>query len=259
VNILVCVKQVPDSTDTLRIDERTGWLSYTPSTVFRMNGFDEFAVEEALLIRERLPGTLVHALSVGPERVCSTVRRALELGADHGIHILSSSDAYLSPFTVASLIAAYARTKGYDLVLTGVMAEDDMEGQVGPLLAEFLSISCSTSVISLTLSPAEGCAQVERETEGGLREIIRLALPALLSLQSGINKPRYPSLSNVLRALRQELEIIPLGSMAKEEPRQDTIGFAYPQRSRAGVTLSGTAKEKAETLVKILRDKSILS
>ena len=88
-----------------------------PPTVFRMNRFDEFALEEALLIKEHYVRTVVHALSVGPERVGSTIRRALEMGADHGIHILDPSDGYISPFSVASLIAAYARDKGYDLII----------------------------------------------------------------------------------------------------------------------------------------------
>ena len=88
MKILVCIKQVPDSTDTLQIDEQTGLLSYTANTAFRMNRFDEFALEEALLIKEKLPGTLVDALSVGPERVSATVQRAMGMGADHGIHIL---------------------------------------------------------------------------------------------------------------------------------------------------------------------------
>jgi electron transfer flavoprotein beta subunit len=224
-----------------------------------MNRFDEFALEEALLIRERRPDTLVHALSVGPERVRSTLRRALGLGADHGIHILNPTEGWISPFTVASWIAAYARTKDYDLILTGVMAEDDMEGQVGPLLAEFLSMTCSTSIISLGLSPEEKAAQVERETEGGVREIIRLTLPALLTIQSGMNRPRYPSLSGVLRAHRQDLEVVSAGSLSAEDPRQETLGFSYPSRARTGSFLSGTAREKAETLVKLLRAKSLLS
>ncbi len=259
VKILVCVKQVPDSSDTLQLDEGTGGVYYKPSTLFRMNRFDEFALEEALLIRERLPGTIVHALSVGPERVGSTVRRALELGAEHGVHILSPSDEYDDPITVASLIAAYARAQGYDLVLTGIMAEDDMEGQVGIQVAELLSIPCSTSIISLTLSPEEGEMQVEREIEGGQREILKLPLPALLTVQSGINKPRYPSLSNVLRALRQELEVIPAASLNREDARRKTTALSYPLRVRSGMILSGTPLEKAESLLKILRDRSILA
>ncbi len=259
MKILVCVKQVPDSADAAQLDEQTGCLSYKTAADFRMNRFDEFALEEALLIRERRPGTRVHALSVGPERVRSTLRRALGLGADHGIHLLESTEGWISPFIVASWIAAYARTKDYDLVLTGIMAEDDMEGQVGPLLAEFLPMNCCTSTVFLTLLPEERAARVERETEGGIREIMKVTLPALLTIQSGINQPRYPSLSNVLRAHQQDLEVVSAASLSTENPRQETLGFSYPPRSRAGAFLSGTAREKAETLVKLLRAKSLLS
>ena len=112
MKILVCVKQVPDSSDTLAIDEQTGRIVFKPSTVFRMNRYDEFALEEALLIKEKFPGTSVHALSLGPERVGTTVRRALEMGADHGVHLVFTPDIYVSPFITASFIASYARNQG---------------------------------------------------------------------------------------------------------------------------------------------------
>ena len=126
MKILACVKQVPDSSDTLAIDEKTGRIVFKPSTVFRMNRYDEFALEEALLIKEKFSGTSVHALSFGPERAGTTVRRALEMGADHGIHMLFTPDIYVSPFNTAWFIASYARKKDYDLIMAGVMAEDNM-------------------------------------------------------------------------------------------------------------------------------------
>ena len=121
-----------------------------------MNRFDEFALEEALLIKEKLPGTLVDALSVGPERASSNVQRALGMGADHGIHILIPSEGYMSPFTVASLIAAFARTRNYDLIMTGVMAEDTMACQTGQLIAALLDLPCATSVIKEEVRPESG-------------------------------------------------------------------------------------------------------
>lgn len=258
MKILVCVKQVPDSGDTLQLNEATGWIDYSRFTVFRMNRFDEFALEEALLIREKIPGTLVHALSVGPERVSSTIRRAIEMGADHGIHILKPCERYASPFTVASLIASYAIGKGYDLILAGVMAEDDMAFQVGQLVAALLDIPCATSVICEEMCLERGEILVEREIEGGCRQSLLLSLPAVLTIQSGINVPRYPSLSNVLRARSQPQEIIASQDFGISPEREDMTSLRHPDFPSPGMFIEGSPREKARTLLAILHEKSLL-
>ena len=259
MKILVCVKEVLDPEGTIQIDPSGSKLVPVPSPLFKMNYFDEFAVEEALVLKAAIPQSSVDVISVGPRRSETVVRRCLGMGADHGLHILSEEETVLSPFQIASWIAWYGSRHPYDLILVGVMAEDDMEGQVGPLVAEFLSLALATSVISLAVSTEGKAVYVEREIEGGLREHLKLVLPAVLSIQSGINKPRYPSLSNVLRAKKQELEIIPAGSLKQEPPLQETLGFSFPQRSRPGLVLSGSPLEKAAALLTILRDKSLLN
>jgi electron transfer flavoprotein beta subunit len=259
VKILVCVKQVPESSDTLQIDERRGCLSCEPSAVFRMNRFDEFALEEALLIKENLPGTLVEALSVGPERVSSSVQRALGMGVDHGIHILDRSDGYISPFTVASLIAACVRPRNYDLILTGVMAEDTMACQTGQLIAALLDLPCATSVIKERVCPESGEIEVEREIEGGSRQTVLLKMPAVLSVQPGINLPRYPSFSRVLRARTYPQEILKTEDFAIPEPRETCRGVRIPERASQGVFIEGSSRGKARKLIKILHEKSLLS
>ncbi len=258
MKILVCIKQVNDSADTLQINEATGWIDYSRFTVFRMNRFDEFALEEALLARERIPGTTVHALSVGPMRVSSTIRRALEMGADHGIHLLNPDENYISPFTVASLIASYARGKGYDLILTGVMAEDDMACQVGQLVAAFLDVPCATSVISEEIHPESGEILVEREIEGGCRQSLLLLLPAVLTIQSGINLPRYPSLTHVLRARSQPQEIIHSGDLRISPEREVMEHVRHPEFTSKGMFIEGSPREKAHTILEILHEKSLL-
>jgi electron transfer flavoprotein beta subunit len=258
VKILVCVKQVPDSSDTLDIDEQTGRIVFKPSTVFRMNRYDEFALEEALLIKERFPETSVHALSFGPERAGSTVRRALEMGADHGIHLVFTPDIYVSPFITAWFISSYARNRGYDLIIAGVMAEDDMACQTGQLIAALLDLPYATSVISTEFQPEGGTVIVDREIEGGSRLSVRLEMPAVLTIQSGINTPRYPSLSNVMRARTQQQEVIKIEASELPEQRETFSNLRLPDSTSLGTFITGSPREKAGKLVQILHEKAFL-
>jgi len=259
MKILVCVKQVPDSSDALLIDERTGLLSYTEGAAFRMNRFDEFALEEALLIKEKFPGSLVDTLSVGPERANEAVQRAMGMGADHGIHILDGADGYRSPFTVASLIAACIHERNYDLIMTGVMAEDTMASQTGQLIAALLDLPCATSVIEEEVRRERGEVAVEREIEGGNREVVQLKMPAVLTIQPGINFPRYPSFSKVMRARSYAQELIRAEDLAIEEPREFCRGFRIPDAVSKGLLIEGSPREKAQKLVHVLHEKSLLS
>ncbi|MBN1104770.1 MAG: electron transfer flavoprotein subunit beta/FixA family protein [Deltaproteobacteria bacterium] len=259
MKILVCIKQVPDSADSMVLNERTGALSVLPSTAFRLNRFDEFAVEEALVIKDRLPGTLVHALSVGPERAGAAVQRALGMGADHGIHILDPSEGYVSPFTVASVIAACARPRNYDLILAGVMAEDTLAAQTGQLTAALLDLPCATSVIQEMVRPEAAEIVVEREIEGGSRQTLLVKMPAVLTIQPGINLPRYPSFSKVMRARTYPQERIRAEDLPIPETRERLRGVRVPEISSPGAFLEGSAREKARELIRILHEKSLLS
>lgn len=258
MRILVCVKQVPDIESILEIDTAGMWIQETGKVVYRMNRYDEYALEEAVRIKETVSGVTVDALSVGPERVRTTVTKALEKGADNGIHIALDGNGYQSPFRIASAIADYARPRAYDLLFTGVMAEDDMQCQVGPMLAELLGLPSAPAVISETLEPSRETVHVECEMEGGIREQLSLTLPCLLSIQSGINRPRYPSLSNVLRAKKQELITVDANTLALPEPREIMKGLSYPEKPSYGIILEGTPEEKAEKLLRILYEKSLL-
>ena len=259
MKILVCIKQVADSSEGLQIDERTGHLCYTANTAFRMNRFDEFALEEALLIKEKLAGTLVDALSVGPERVSLNVQRALGMGADHGIHILDRADGYRSPFTVASLIVACVRGRNYDLVMTGVMAEDTVASQTGQLIAALLDLPCATSVIKEEVLPERAEIRVEREIEGGSREMMQLKIPAVLTIQPGINFPRYPSFSKVMRARTYAQELIRAEDLEIEEPKESCRRVRIPDAPSQEVFIEGSPREKAQKLIHILHEKSLLS
>ncbi|HDP25406.1 MAG TPA: electron transfer flavoprotein subunit beta/FixA family protein [Deltaproteobacteria bacterium] len=259
MKILVCIKQVCDSSETLVHDTDPPWVRPSPATVFRMNRFDEFALEEALLIGERFPGTEIHALSVGPSRVCTTIRKALEMGASHGIHLCIEKELYLSGEDTASIIAGYARDKGYDLILTGIMSEDTMHCQVGQYLGALLVLPCITSVISEEISPDDARVVVEREIESGRRQAFLVKMPVVLTIQSGINRPRYPSLSNVLRARSQDLETCEAEHLGSPAFRQKIAAIRYPDAGKKGTFIQGDSRQKARELLSILHEKSLLS
>jgi electron transfer flavoprotein beta subunit len=257
MKILVCIKQVLDSDIPIRLDERSLWVEAEVNPLYRMNHFDEYALEEALRIRDTYADATIDVLSVGPARVTQTLKKGLEMGANEGIHILLTGEGYHSPFEIASLIADYVRNRSYDLILTGIMAEDDMQCQVGPMAAELLGYPCATAIISERLCRDEKALYVEREIENGRREALEITLPALLTIQSGINRPRYPALSHVLRAKTQSLLVIAAGDSTRLTPRDHLIRLAYPEASTKGIVLTGSPQEKASVLLRILHEKSL--
>ncbi len=258
MKILVCVKQVPEAESPIKIDDNSGWIQTDNITEFKMNRLDEFAVEEALLIKETIPDTAIDIIAVGPDRCDEVVRRAIGMGADSGAFIQTTYDGYQSPFQVASWIADFAHKKKYDLIITGAMSEDDMQGQVGPMLAAKLGVPWATSVIFEKIASDRKTIYVEREIEGGNRDALELKLPAVITLQSGINTPRWPSLSNLLRANSQELEKIYINDLTKHPEMEVLVEVVYPQKNRAGMVLSGSLQEKAGRLLTIFREKSLL-
>ena len=171
------------------------------------------------------------------------------------IHIITESEGYQSSFNIASWIAEYARNKHYDLIFTGAMSEDNMQGQVGPMIAARLRPALGHSRNSAEMAPDKKSVYVEREIEGGSRDTLQLQLPAVLTIQSGINTPRYPSLSNLLRANRQKLETIQAGDSVQPKLREKVVRVAYPEKSRSGTFLAGTQREKAIRLLKLLRER----
>ncbi|MFO8047769.1 MAG: hypothetical protein R6U29_01950 [Desulfosudaceae bacterium] len=259
MKILVCVKQVLDMDDELTIREDGRWVAEDNDTDRHLNYYDTFALEEAVRIKENLADVTIEAMSLGPDRVEPTLRQALALGADQAIHLRTETDEILTAGTVAALLAAVAGSRGYDLILTGVMSEDMMQRLTGPMLAAGCGLPCAASVVAARLDPAAGTVQADCELEGGLRERVRLPLPALLTIQSGINRPRYASLSNRLRAKSQAIEQV----AAAELPAPPRVGqrlrrVYLPEKTATGLFLEGTPREKAETLLNLLHEKSIL-
>lgn len=258
MRILVCIKQLadPESKPVISADGR--WAEYDGRTAWRINRFDEHAIEEALQIKETIPGTEVDILSVGPERVKTAVRRGIEMGADRGIHIYLEDSGYTSPSVKAHLIADYCSCMRYDLILTGVMSEDMMSGQTGPMLAALLGCPSASGVMKLVPDAENMKVHVVRELDGLSTASMDMMLPALVTVQSGINRPRYPSLSNVMRAKTAVITEIRscAGITAQKYETAEAVLDARPERS--GKILQGTPADKAEELWQILHKKSLI-
>jgi len=318
VNILVCIKQIlapeavsaalGDSGGTFGGSEAaagkgTAQTSAGPSftgNFYRMNPYDEHALEEALRIREQFPEAKIDAVAVGPDRCRQVLRRALEMGADRAVllqvappgtggpegrpwmqgpgetppagapgqpHSPEEPDptspkesfppAALTPYETAAVIAAYLRDKSYDLILAGVMAEDGMAGQTGQLLAGLLAIPCVTAVISERLLSPHGPVYAEREEDGGGRAAYEITLPALLTIQSGINRPRYPALSHVLRARTQEIMSVAAAGLLPP-PRERVAGSRRRESSPQCVFLTGSLPEQARQFLDFCRQRGFI-
>ena len=259
MNVLVGVKRVP-------VPESMA-LPNTPSfapgdldwsgIAWRMSRYDEYALETALRLKENGGVTRIDVLTVGDDGAVEVLRRAIGMGADHGVLIQQSSEPWLSPFTIAGFIAAYARGKSYDLILCGVMSEDLMQGLVGPIVAGLQNWPCLTSVHTMAIPNGAGWLICEREIEGGRLEVLEIRLPALVTIQSGSHAPRYPALSKLLRANQYPLEILPKGSMALPEEKQRIRAINPPQRIRQGHRLEGTPEIKAQKLAAMLRARGV--
>lgn len=252
MNILVCVKQIlnPEARSS---DGDTA-----------MNRFDEFAVEAAVRLKDHLAGqgasVRIDVITAGPEGALRAVKRAMGMGADNGVHILAHDSGPVPPQVTASRIARAVANRHYDLVITGIMAEDTLDGQVGPMLAEQIDVACATAVVSLEALPDSGTLLVERELEEGLRDCLEIQLPALITVQAGINTPRYPSLSRILAADRKPIPTIDADSLAAgiTWPGSRQTFLELPRKTRQGRVLQGSCQEKAAQLKALLREKDLL-
>ena len=266
MKILVCVKQVPDPESSLSIDEGARFIR-TDSIAFKINRYDEYAVEEALRMKQAFPGTSVDALTVGPARAAGAVRRAIEMGADNGAHILLEGELFHEARLTASLARAYAAGAGYDLILCGVMAEDDMSSQFGPMLASLLDYPFASSIMRASPSPEAGSIRVEREVEGGIL-LVEVALPAVIAVVKRINRCRLPTILGILEAGRKEIAEVgcsdcecaglDAGAMGLGGSPTRVAGIFQSHRKRQVEMIGGDAKEAARTLVARLRQMDVL-
>jgi electron transfer flavoprotein beta subunit len=249
MKIVVCIKQVPAKDAPLAI---TGdaWIRET-DIGFEMNEPDSYALEEGLRLKEKHSGDVI-ALSMGPERVKQTIKEALAKGADRGVHIADDNAHTLDPLGAAKYLAAAIAREKPDLVLTGLQSEDQGFGQTGVLLAELLGLPHAT--IIMQIEAKDGGLRVKRELEAGWFQWVELPLPAMLTIQSGINKVRYATLKGIMAAKKKEIATIPHESLGvTHEPTQHIERIYVPTKSKKTEFLTGTPKEVAATLVEKLK------
>ena len=250
MKIAVCIKQVPTREWQPRLNDDRSWIR-EQDVSYEMNEPDAYALEEALRLREKHGGEVV-VCSAAPARVQQILREALARGADRALHVeddaLAAADACV---TAGALAAAMAEEK-FDLVLTGLQSDDQGHAQTGVILAERLGIPHSTIIMEVQVE--DGRLRVKRELEGGWFQWIAMPLPALLTIQSGINQLRYATLKGIMAAKKKEIRTVPLA--AGLQPTQQIVALAMPSRAKQTQMIGGAASEAAKELVRRLREEA---
>lgn len=226
MKIIVCVKQVRIVAARSAFDGTPGRLA-PGNLVHVLNPCDEAAVEEALRIRDANGGGEITVVTLGPPRAADALRRCLAMGADGAVHVLDGSSRADDPWTVAGALAAVAREIGYDLVLCGRVAVDDGMGVVGTFLAELLGLPVVTGVARIELRPADRLALLERALDRGHRESVECRLPAVFTVDKGLNRPRYPTLAGRRTAGRRRIRTVDLA--AADGPAPGGSGLPVPE------------------------------
>ena len=248
MKIAVCIKQVPTRDWQPRVNDAGTWIRDQDVT-FEMNEPDAYALEEALRLKEKHGGEVV-VCSVGPDRVAQVLREALARGADRAIHITDANAVAADAFYIADALAAAVRDEQFDVILTGLQSDDQGFAQTGVVLAERLGVTHATIIMEVQV--AAGGLRVKRELEGGWFQWVSMPLPAVLTIQSGINQLRYATLKGIMAAKKKEIRSVapPAGLAA----RQQIARLYAPQKAKRTEIIAGTPAEAAKTLVTRLRD-----
>jgi electron transfer flavoprotein beta subunit len=250
VKIGVCVKQVPAKDAPLAIAADGQWIRET-DIGFETNEPDTYALEESLRLKEKHGGEVV-AISMGPERVKQTIKEALAKGADRAIHVLDDQFYRLDPLASARLLAAAIEKENFDLVLTGLQSDDQGFGQTGVLLAELLGRPHATIIMQIEVT--DSGLKLKRELEAGWFQWVELPLPAVLTIQSGCNKPRYATLKGIMAAKKKEIASIPRASLNVPDALTEEVERIYvPQKSKKTEFIDGSPREIAAKLVEKLK------
>jgi electron transfer flavoprotein beta subunit len=253
MKILVCIKQVPDMESKFKIDAGATWYART-DLAWRMNEYDEYAVEQAVQLKEQVKDADLTVLCIGSDQVKETMKKALAMGCDRGAHIADDNASAKEPFEIAGIIAEYAKDKGFELIFTGMQSQDRGSGQVGVLVAEMLGLPSVSTVVHFAY--AGGTVEAKRELEGGVKACVKVQTPAVITCQLGLNTPRYPTLPNIMKAKKKELLSTPAADLLKVAARQETAKMYFPEKKGGGLVLEGDLAEMADKLIKILKEKT---
>lgn len=255
MRIFVCLKQVPDTETRIQIKSDKSGIEET-GVKWVMNPYDEYAVEEALKIRDAKGGGQVTVISVGPKsRVADSLRTAMAMGADDGV-VVDTGGEQLDTYTSASALAEAIKKEGTpDLVLTGKLAIDDNAASVPQIVAELLKIPHVTVVSKITIAET---ITAEREIEGGAREIFEITGPCVLAANKGLNTPRYASLPGIMKAKKKPLKELTLADVGVDLSKQKTRlkDFQLPPSKPAVKMLTGDPAAQAKELVRLLMEEA---
>jgi len=258
---LVLIKQVPNTDSPFRINGAGTWVDEGNLT-YGLNDYDRYALEALLRFKDAGKVTEVVALTAGPERASAALRTCLATGADRGIHIRDDGLNGADPLSIARAIVAAIKDEGFSLILAGLQADDDNYMMIGPFVARLLDRPCATAAVGLDLIDG-GTARAERELENNRVQVVDLTLPAVITVQTGINEPRYASLKGIMAAKKKEIRTVGLadlkmdaGAIAASAARFKTVRLAPPPKGKGAEILTGPADKVAAELVKRIREKT---
>ncbi|MCB4204310.1 electron transfer flavoprotein subunit beta/FixA family protein [Deferribacterales bacterium Es71-Z0220] len=255
MKVLVCIKQVPDMESKFKVASNNVWYEDT-DLAYRMNEYDEYAVEQAVRLKEQVGDCDVTVLSIGPERVKEAIKKALAMGCDRGVHINDNDYYSKDPYQKAQMIAEFAKDKNFDIIFTGLQSQDTGSAQVGVLLGELLELPVVTTIVSFEYNDGE--VTVKRELEGGKKSIIKVKVPAVFTCQLGLNEPRYPTLPNIMKAKKKEILTFEASELLKAENLVTTAKMAFPEKKGGAQILEGDVAELVDKVVQILKEKSLV-
>ena len=249
MKIAVLVKQVPGSESSLPIKDDQKWIDESVAS-YVMNPPDNYAIEEALLIKEELGEGEVVIVSKGPERIQKVIREGLAKGADRAIHLKEDTMA-TDPLNIAKSFSTVLKEENFDLIFTSLQSDDTGMGQTGVLIGEILGISTATLVIETDIK--ENKIKVKRELESGWFQWVTLPLPASISIQSGLNNPRYPSLKGIMGAKRKEIKVIPDNKDNIRKQFQEIDKIFVPKTDKKTEFIDGDTDKSVTRIIKILK------
>ena len=259
MNIVVCIKQVPDTASTIEVKEgkvvedELAWV---------VNPYDEYATEEALRIKERFGEGKVTLITMGPERAKDALKAELAKGADDAIHLTDPAFEGSGPYATANILAQALQKVDYDLILCGWKGVDHDDGQTAIILAEMLNLPHVSFVVKLDIAEDGGKAVAQRQVEGA-KEIVETSLPAIFTAQKGLNEPRYASLRGIMSVKKKTIaewgaEALGLdpSSVGQEGSLTEVVEVVPPPERPPGRVIPGETEEAVRELVRLLREEA---
>jgi electron transfer flavoprotein beta subunit len=260
MKIVVCLKQVPHADARLDVRPDGTWIQ-EENLKFEINSFDSYALEEALRVKDAGGGEVV-VVSVGPERVTQALRTALGMGADRAVHVKDPAADGSDPLGMAKILAAVVKAESPDLVFTGLMSDDGNFSAVPPMVAELCGMPSATGALKVTA--ANGAVTVERELEGGALEVVELAKPCLVAVQTGLNQVRYASLKGIMAAKKKPIDVKTAadlgvaGQVGAAAAKVKVEKVYQPPKGQGAQMISGSTDEIVGKLVGKIKELGLL-